>query len=80
MRTSGSGVTDPAGEQRAGVGRPVKQVEDAEPGRSYFTALGRWPGNVAGLTHTELTWRIGCGPSSLSECVGQICRNGMPAE
>lgn len=55
----------PVGEERTGAGRPVKQVRGDEPGRSYFTALRKWP-EEAGITRAELAKRTGAKPTTIS--------------
>lgn len=59
-------------EQRP-AGRPVTEAEGDEPGRTYFTALGKWP-ERAGKTRAQLAERLGCAPSTLSELLGNRAR------
>jgi hypothetical protein len=54
-----------AGEQRTGAGRPVSEVRTAEPGRSYFMALRKWPESV-GMSRTKLSSELDCSPSTIS--------------
>jgi hypothetical protein len=59
----------PADEERIGAGRSVTEVAGDEPGRTYFTALGKWPEQV-GMTRAELAERLECAPSTLSQLLG----------
>jgi tetratricopeptide (TPR) repeat protein len=55
-----------AGEQRTSVGRPVSDVREGEPGRSYSMALRKWPESI-GMSRTELSSELGCSPSRISD-------------
>jgi glycine cleavage system H lipoate-binding protein/tetratricopeptide (TPR) repeat protein len=47
-------------------GRPRKPVHGGEPGRSYVTALRRWPDEIARITNAELAARMDLHASRVS--------------